>query len=776
MYGSGFAPDIPAGERVDPETGETIPATKIKDMFKKENRMPGIRQNIKEGHKGIAALQALGIGLPLIMKGTQTMLARPGTASKPPATTGVAALQGGDREAIAAARQAQAETSKTRRLGTTGQYVGAPRRVDSPQALGRLRSDYLGQVKEGLAGKDWYMDSSRWARGVSGTDDEAQRLADILAVTSANTPVGSNLGFTVRGLEQAAVGAPIQTGRFPSTQSRPILEILRTAGTTMGPKRTPFADNLGIAWNKNIASNPVHDIWQGRAMGYESYSSKLYPTRKKALAAVTNKKGERTGRVIKEGDGYRTAKPWETGFSEAQHAFMDREMATIVKMLNAGKVGGKTNWTPAEAQAAAWTGTQIRAGVLSAEDAAKHYGSFAERYVASVTHEAAPGRGTGHLEGFLELPKPRREAFAADPRSSWVDETGRDALYGATVIPVEESISNIGSFRPLLGGGLETNPGVVARPLVQTREIRRYKVLVNGESTEVYAVGSGKIEDKKLFLASEKSPTSDGPVVIPDEGTTFKQVGPKTAELTPEARILMETIESPRAFFDVQNAAAAHRVIPNSQNVAGRRTSLTIPLDRKLTEKEIVALDEIAGRNGMFVVDSGKGVRLINEPFSEIGKARKAGKINLNRERKGKDGIYEQVINAIDEPAGSVKVVPAQIDTVYENYESLWRQGIGSGAATTRMLDDVERVPVIRDAIEPVLQRKAAMNIARDETMAKSSGLAVRSDVQEARRIFIAKGFAGLREALNNGAILPAVAAAVVAPAVLFSQNGNQQM
>ena len=64
LYGSGFAPDIPAGERVDPETGETIPATKIKDMFKKENRMPGIRQNIKEGHKGIAALQALGIGLP----------------------------------------------------------------------------------------------------------------------------------------------------------------------------------------------------------------------------------------------------------------------------------------------------------------------------------------------------------------------------------------------------------------------------------------------------------------------------------------------------------------------------------------------------------------------------------------------------------------------------------------------------------------------------------------------------------------------------------------
>ena len=60
--------------------------------------------------------------------------------------------------------------------------------------------------------------------------------------------------------------------------------------------------------------------------------------------------------------------------------------------------------------------------------------------------------------------------------------------------------------------------------------------------------------------------------------------------------------------------------------------------------------------------------------------------------------------------------------------------------------------------------------------MAESSGLAVRPDVQEARRIFIAEGWAGLRKALNNGAILPAVAAAVVAPSVLIERNESPQM
>jgi hypothetical protein len=64
LFGSGYFPDLPAGERVDPETGETIPATKIRDMFKKEHRIPSVRQHWKEGQKGIAALQAAGVALP----------------------------------------------------------------------------------------------------------------------------------------------------------------------------------------------------------------------------------------------------------------------------------------------------------------------------------------------------------------------------------------------------------------------------------------------------------------------------------------------------------------------------------------------------------------------------------------------------------------------------------------------------------------------------------------------------------------------------------------
>tara|TARA_R110002153_G_scaffold193269_1_gene346650 strand:+ start:27 stop:2822 length:2796 start_codon:yes stop_codon:yes gene_type:complete len=694
-----------------------------------------------------------------------------------------------DREAAARARQERAQTTSTRRLGTTGQYVGAPRGVTSPQALGRLRSNYIDQVKAGEAGAEWYTDASNWARSVTNSDEEAQQLVDQLAVTSAGANVGTNLGFTVKGLNQAAVGAPVQTGRFPTRQSAQIEAIQGGSRESLGPKITPFADNLSVAWNPRMASQPVHDIWQGRAMGYKDVSVKSYPTRKEALDSITNKKGEvsAAAEIIKDGDVYRIERPWSAGFTDAQHAFMDREMATIVDMLNAGKVAGKTDWTPAEAQAAAWTGAKIRSGEIKPEDAAQHYGSFASRYTAHATTEQAPGVGTGHLEGFLELPQGQREAFALDPRSSWADESGRDSIYAAVGIPTRTSRENVGAFRPASGGGLETNPGVVARPLVSTRETRNYEAIVDGKPTEVYTVGAAPLKDQTFYLLSDKpeitsevlTPLPKSGAVIPDEGTKINRLkgakGEKTGELEPESRRILEAGSSLTAYWDVQNAGAAHRLIPDSQNSAGQRTSLNVLLDRKLTTDEVIALDEVAMNNGMFVVDSGRGVRLINDPYSEIGESRARGEITLRKERQGKGKIYDQIINAIDEPADSVKVVPAQIDTAYQDYEDLWSQGVGSGASTSKILDDMDQVPAIRDAVEPAAKRKAAQNLARDAEMAESSGLAVRSDVQEARRIFIAEGFAGLRKALNNGAILPAVAAAVVAPSVLIERNESPQ-
>jgi len=143
LYGSGYAPDIPAGERVDPETGETIPATKIKDMFKKENRIPSIRQHWKEGQKGTAALQAgLGIGLPLVARGAQTMLARTGRG---PAQLELPLGTGGLGGMPMTRREFFEKTGLTAAgLGALASGIGKVSRPASTAAAGTTRMDVDG--------------------------------------------------------------------------------------------------------------------------------------------------------------------------------------------------------------------------------------------------------------------------------------------------------------------------------------------------------------------------------------------------------------------------------------------------------------------------------------------------------------------------------------------------------------------------------------------------------------------------------------------------------
>jgi hypothetical protein len=180
------------------------------------------------------------------------------------------------------------------RVGTTGQYVGAPQGIDSPQKLAAMRANYMKDVNQGIAGRDWYDDASKWISEVA-PENRSQAIADAIGVSSQGTGVDSNLGFAVKGINQFAAGLPVETGRFPSNQSPLIQNALAGIQQHLGPKRQPFASNLSVEWNPSMAQYPVHDIWQGRAFGYKTPEGK----------------------------------PWDAGFSPQQHAFMDQQMVAI---------------------------------------------------------------------------------------------------------------------------------------------------------------------------------------------------------------------------------------------------------------------------------------------------------------------------------------------------------------------------------------------------------------------------------------------------------------
>jgi len=547
------------------------------------------------------------------------------------------------------------------RIGTTGQYIGAPQGVNTPQKLRANRDAYMDLVREGDAGRNWYQDSSEFISRVTPDDERAQQIANITGITSAGTGVDPNLGFTIKGVNQSAAGMPVRTGRFPNNQSALIEQTLAGQNPPLGPKREPFAQNLAVNFRPDLARFPVHDIWQGRAFGYQG------------------KKG----------------KPFDEGFSPQQHAFLDRETDAIIDRF--AKEGEQ--YDPLSVQAAAWTGAKIRSGELDPSDAAKHYGDFAEKYEAAGTFEQIPGAGTGMLEGIVDAPFGQRQDYSN--RVSWNDGRGRDSLYSAAGLMTEPSRDAMGAFTPA-SGITEFNPATVARPLTQT--------------------------NNQLLQAD---------------------------------RQILNVTEAARAFVDAQNAGAYHRVIPSGQTKAGERTSLEIDLQRPVSQRELDKLNSIAQSQGYFAVDYGNGVRFINDAFeSPIGiqRAETMGKTP----RFGTDEL-KQLQPQILEVVGDANINRVKIDSGYLDYESaLAKINAGSGMATQQFLDYLSENATVARNIEPRLRAKAAENLQRDANFSTQTGMSLREDIQNARRILADTGIEGLRDALAKGALLPAAVGAVL--------------
>jgi len=433
-----------------------------------------------------------------------------------------------------------------------GQYVGAPPGIDTPGALAGLQRGYEKTVDIGAGGANWYHDASKFIADNTNNPHKAQQFADVLAVTSAGTGVDPNMGFALKGINQNVAGMPVKTGRFPQNMSKHIENILSDDKSKLGLKREPFADNLSVEWAPERGTRPVHDIWDGRAWGW---------------------KGK---------DG----KPYDGGFSEPQHAFMDRQAMKADKRMNKKGTGGRTDWNPLRSQAAAWTGEKIKAGDINPEDAAKHFGSYNDKYTAYGTHEQVPGAGTGQLEGIVRQPVEQREAYSNDPRSSWQDEKGRDILYGDAGVVTRPSAPATGVYTPEGTGVTEFNPMTVARPMVG-RE---------GDAGN-RSLGSWDTE-------------------------------------------ILNSTEALRAFVDAQNAGAWHK--PISDNSAGRMNSLTMDMGKQPSPEVVKELSALADSLGFFASDTGSGVNFINDAFSKQGKGRSGTDLGKDL-KKGLRAELEQI-------------------------------------------------------------------------------------------------------------------------------------
>jgi hypothetical protein len=157
------------------------------------------------------------------------------------------------------------------------------------------------------------------------------------------------------------------------------------------------------------------------------------------------------------------------GLGKQQHSWMDAETVLAVDRANKAAIGGRTDWTPGEVQAAPWVAGKGRGLAATRKnmteeqglaEASKTYPDYAPSFTAYGTHEMTPGKTTGHLPDIAHGDDAARDQFAGDPRSWWQGAGGRDTLYDAQGAYVGPSHDMTGIFE----GGF--NPGQAATPLV----------------------------------------------------------------------------------------------------------------------------------------------------------------------------------------------------------------------------------------------------------------------------------------------------------------------
>lgn len=80
----------------------------------------------------------------------------------------------------------------------TGQYIGAPRGIDSPAKLAAMRKNFDILVEAGAGGGDWYQRVYKGVEEVTGGDPEKMvRMFNELAITSPQAMPETNLGLSL---------------------------------------------------------------------------------------------------------------------------------------------------------------------------------------------------------------------------------------------------------------------------------------------------------------------------------------------------------------------------------------------------------------------------------------------------------------------------------------------------------------------------------------------------------------------------------------------------
>ena len=448
----------------------------------------------------------------------------------------------------------------------TGQYVGAPKELDTPQKLGALRRSIKGLAEEGEDGRFWYERSGKAILDITGNDrEEAKKLAQAIAITSPQTPVPSNFNYAVQAYYQNKAGQPVRTGMYPGWMSKALEDVF--AGKDWdGRKTNNFYNNVMREIDASLDQGVTTDIWMMRAFGFMGDS----PT-------------------------------------DAQYTFVENEVKSLANELG---------WEPQQVQAAVWVNMKARTENKKVRAKAEEI-SQKKGY---MRYDVDPK--TGKKVRVLIDPEEHRkvwlsEAMKYDPTGAEKELARFDYSDAA-----RNNLSQI-SWESIPGATSGHIPEIfdAQYPEIQDYHVQISKAFLDEEGNDIAARELGILSPGEFeapgYFEERVSPGTQTQIVAPKR----YKLDPKGFEIEPASEDLIRAYAAIRGVLMKQDGVGYHRPFLDKSLRKRDLNGIEIDIGRPFTEKETAQFAELmkgyAGHGEYNPIGSERGARLINFDYLE---------------------------------------------------------------------------------------------------------------------------------------------------------------
>jgi hypothetical protein len=460
-------------------------------------------------------------------------------------------------------------------------YTGAPKGMDSPQALGRLRSLIRGLTEEGEGGRFWYERSGQALLDVTGGDKKkAKQLAQAVAITSPQTPVATNFDYAIQAYYQHEAGVPISTGMYPQTMSQKLQDIFDGKDWD-GRKTNNFYKNIMRKIDPSLKQGVTTDLWIMRAFGYDSDfpTDPQYDFVEKEIDRLRKELGWEPQQV--------QAAMWVSikGRMEAKEVKERTEKISTKKgymHYETGKDGKKFRVIDNENKhRGVWIAEALKYNPTGKDkDQAKFdFEDAMTNSLAQISWESIPGATADHMPEIFDAEYPVLQQYHVDMSKAFLDENGNDLISKYLGMLSPGNFEAPGYFEGRVSPGSQTK---IVAP-------RRYK-----------AVDLADI-DKKL---------REG-VITKEEAETLRE-----QRLDPQSEDLIAAYAAVRGILMKQDGVGFHRPFYNKSLRKGDLNAVEIDIGRPFTKEETAnfaqILSNISGHGEFNPIGSVNGVRLIN--------------------------------------------------------------------------------------------------------------------------------------------------------------------